>query len=62
LNGLEVALRVRAANLHTPPTLISISGLISPIDQTVYQTIGFAFHLARPIDPERVVGILSSAR
>jgi CheY-like chemotaxis protein len=62
LNGLEVARRIHAANLHRPPKLIAISGWLAPNDHTLYLAAGFASHLARPIDPERVVEILTSAR
>jgi CheY-like chemotaxis protein len=60
LSGLEVARRLRIARLHTPPRLVAVSGWMSPREYVLFESLGFAFHLPRPIDPERVVDILGT--
>lgn len=60
LGGLYVARRVRSVNLRHAPTLVAVSGVLSPDDQAMYREVGFEFHLPRPINPERVVEILTS--
>ncbi len=52
IDGLEVARRIRE---HTQkPTLIAMTGYGQREDRERSKDAGFAFHLIKPIDPERL--------
>jgi CheY-like chemotaxis protein len=58
--GIEVARRVRAANLHTRPLMVAIVDSFAPEDGSVL--VGFDLYIERPIDPARLASLLSSLR
>ncbi len=52
IDGYEVARRIRALGLPTPPRLIAVSGFGQPQDQHAAYEAGFDLHLTKPVAPE----------
>lgn len=57
LTGLEVAVQV-AAQIQDPPRLIAVSGYNQDIDRESTFKAGFAAHLSKPVDVERLAALL----
>jgi CheY-like chemotaxis protein len=60
VSGFEVARRIRAANLHVPPMLVALAGLLVPEDELLVGR--FDLRLSRTIDPLQITGVLSTLR
>jgi CheY-like chemotaxis protein len=60
LDGFEVAMRIRAAQLASI-RLIALSGHGRPQDRSRASEAGFDEHLVKPITPERLMGVLLPA-
>ena len=59
MNGYEVAQRVQAQEVEQKPHLIAVTGYGQESDKTKAQEVGFAHHLVKPVDPNRLHTILS---
>ena len=65
IDGYEVARRIRALELVTPPRLVVISGFGQPEDLRRAYEAGFDLHLTKPVAPDflrEVISALVSAR
>ena len=56
MNGHDVAERMR--KMKGPPMMIAVTGYGRPEDMERSFASGFAHHLVKPIDPEKLNGIL----
>jgi CheY-like chemotaxis protein len=61
VDGYEVARRLRALGPKCP-YLIALTGYGQPDDVKRAREAGFDAHLLKPVDPEALAGVLSSAR
>jgi CheY-like chemotaxis protein len=57
MDGFELAARVVRA-CHRPPLLVAVTGLGRPADVMRSRAAGFAHHLVKPVDPDRLCAIL----
>jgi PAS domain S-box-containing protein len=62
LNGYEVAEQVRAREWGRATTLIALTGWGQAEDKRRAVAAGFDHHVTKPVDPERLQALLSSAR
>lgn len=60
MSGIDVARRVRAANLHVRPLLVAIVDSMALEDRTVLS--GFDLFIERPLDPERIASLIATLR
>jgi CheY-like chemotaxis protein len=61
MNGYELAGALRTLGLETPPMLVAISGYGREDDRRRAREAGFAHHLVKPADPERLFDIIDGA-
>ena len=60
LNGYEVARQVRQGSLGRAVTLIAVTGWGQEADKARALAAGFNHHFTKPIEPERLMDLLSS--
>ncbi|MBX3426155.1 MAG: response regulator [Pirellulales bacterium] len=58
IDGLEVARRIRAAELPRPVRLVALTGYGRAVDREAVFAAGFDEHLVKPVDPDELVRIL----
>lgn len=58
-DGYSLARRIRATG--EPPTLIALTAYARPEDIRASSEAGFALHLGKPIDPDRLIAAIASA-
>jgi signal transduction histidine kinase/ActR/RegA family two-component response regulator len=58
IDGYEVARRIRALALETPPKLVALSGFGQPQDQRTAYEAGFDLHLTKPVAPQFLRDVL----
>jgi CheY-like chemotaxis protein len=58
IDGYEVARRIRALALETPPKLVALSGFGQPQDQRTAYEAGFDLHLTKPVAPQFLGDVL----
>jgi len=58
IDGYEVARRVRALPVASPPRLVALSGFGQPHDQRTAYEAGFDLHLTKPVAPEFLRDVL----
>jgi DNA-binding response OmpR family regulator len=56
-SGWQLALRLQAAE-EKPPFLIAVTGFGREADRRRSERVGIDLHLVKPVDPERLVGLL----
>jgi CheY-like chemotaxis protein/two-component sensor histidine kinase len=62
MDGYEVARRIRAADgWPVRPTLVAITGYGQPADRNRAIEAGFDLHLAKPVDPQRILDLAAAA-
>jgi signal transduction histidine kinase/ActR/RegA family two-component response regulator len=62
MDGYELARRIRAADgWETRPTLVAVTGYGQPADRSRALAAGFDLHLAKPVDPQRILDVVASA-
>ncbi|MGZ9058337.1 MAG: response regulator [Burkholderiaceae bacterium] len=61
LNGYEVARQIRATLPGQPMKLIALTGYGQPQDRTEALKAGFDDHLVKPVEPESLLRLLTSA-
>jgi PAS domain S-box-containing protein len=59
MNGYEVAQQIHAQVVEQPPQLIAITGYGQESDKVKAEEVGFAHHLVKPVDANRLHKILS---
>ncbi len=62
MDGFELARRLRAAPDTAGATLIALTGYGQPQDRKKSKAAGFDHHLEKPVDPERLLGLLNGLR
>ena len=60
IDGHEVARRIRALTLETPPKLIAISGFGQPGDLHNAYEAGFDLHLTKPVAPRFLHDVMNA--
>jgi CheY-like chemotaxis protein len=60
IDGYEVARRVRALPVASPPRLVALSGFGQPHDQRTAYEAGFDLHLTKPVAPEFLRDVLQA--
>lgn len=58
INGYEVARELRLRYASARPLLIAVTGRNQPGDRTLAQLAGFDHHVAKPYDPDELLGLL----
>jgi two-component system, sensor histidine kinase len=62
MDGYELARRIRAADgWPVRPTLVAITGYGQPADRSRALAAGFDLHLAKPVDPQRILDVVAAA-
>jgi CheY-like chemotaxis protein len=62
IDGLEVARRIRTNPQHQSIHLIALTGYGQPSDRTAAFEAGFDEHLVKPVDTEKLLGMLEAIR
>jgi CheY-like chemotaxis protein len=60
LDGWEVARRLKA--LDEPPYIVAVTGHVRDEDRERSSAAGIELHLAKPVDPEIIIQLLSCLR
>jgi CheY-like chemotaxis protein len=60
VNGYELAWRLRAGG--KPPVLVAVTGYATERDRAKAAEAGFDLHLAKPVDPAVLVGLVKRIR
>ncbi|PWF42103.1 hybrid sensor histidine kinase/response regulator, partial [Massilia glaciei] len=58
ISGYELARRLRAMPMFAGATLIALTGYGQAADRANARAAGFAHHLAKPAEPDRILGLL----
>jgi PAS domain S-box-containing protein len=61
-DGYEVARQIRASVAGADVTLIAVTGWAQDSDKAQSKAAGFDHHLTKPIEPEKLIGLLSAPR
>ena len=59
MDGFELARRLRAAPATSGATLIALTGYGQPQDREKSKAAGFDYHVEKPVDPDRLLTLLS---
>ena len=59
-DGYEVARQIRASAAGAEITLIAVTGWAQDSDKLQSKAAGFDHHLTKPVEPEKLIGLLSS--
>ena len=62
MDGYEVARRLAAVGSGKPPVLVAVTGCATQDDRVQTAAAGFDLHLAKPVDPAVLVGLLRRVR
>jgi CheY-like chemotaxis protein len=60
IDGYEVARRLRASPQYSGTVLIAVSGYGQQADRNRAQEAGFDHHLVKPVDPDKLAGLIES--
>ena len=58
MDGYELARRLRACALEPRPVLIAVTGWGTDKDKNKAMAAGFDRHLTKPVDPDRLTGLI----
>jgi CheY-like chemotaxis protein len=62
IDGYEVARRIRALTVATPLHVVALSGYGQSADREKSRASGFDAHLVKPVDIQKLLGMLAAAR
>jgi PAS domain S-box-containing protein len=62
MSGLEVVRRLRERSRHPRPLIVAITGWGQTDDELRSRRAGFDFHLVKPVDEEKILGLIAEYR